>query len=193
EGVGRAGVHRLQPDVLPAVHPRVSRDAAALPRLPGGVSGAERAVHRRGIDPRRRLSPAPALLLLVAALRRGGIGQSVGRNGAGVADDIAAPDGELRAEPGGHGRPVRLPAARATRAHAAGGGRWLTPPHPSTSRTTSTTPSSNARPPPSGCGCSWSRRSCSSAACSPSTSCTGRCIRTALRTPAITSTWCSAL
>ena len=38
---------RLQPDVLPAVHPRLSRDAAPLPHLSAGVSGAERACRRR--------------------------------------------------------------------------------------------------------------------------------------------------
>ena len=58
-GVGQvlraAGVRRLQPDVLPAVHGRVPRDAAALPRVSAGVPGAERALDGRRVDPRGRL------------------------------------------------------------------------------------------------------------------------------------------
>ena len=34
------GLRRLQPDVLPAVHPRLPRHAAPLPRVPAGVPGA---------------------------------------------------------------------------------------------------------------------------------------------------------
>jgi cytochrome c oxidase subunit 1 len=57
-----AGVRRLQPDVLPAVRRRVSRDAAALPRVSAGVPGAERALDGRRVDPRGGL-PAPDHLL----------------------------------------------------------------------------------------------------------------------------------
>ena len=64
-----ARLHRLQPDVLPAVHPRLSGHAAPLPRLPAGVPGAERDVDRRRLDPRRRLPAAALLPPLVAALR----------------------------------------------------------------------------------------------------------------------------
>ena len=48
-------LRRLQPDVLPAVHPRLSRHAAALSRVPAGVPGAERDVDGRRVDSRRRL------------------------------------------------------------------------------------------------------------------------------------------
>src|SRR5574342_304860 len=48
--MGAAGrvdhLHRVQPDVLPAVHSRLPVDAAALPRLSRRVPGAERDVDR---------------------------------------------------------------------------------------------------------------------------------------------------
>ena len=47
-------LRRVQPDVLPAVHRRLPRDAAPLPRLPAGVPGAERRVARSA----RRSSPS---------------------------------------------------------------------------------------------------------------------------------------
>ena len=50
--VGRGDhLRRLQPDLLPAVHPRLPRHAAALSRVSAGVSGAERAVVGRRVDP----------------------------------------------------------------------------------------------------------------------------------------------
>ena len=66
-----AGDHlrRLQPDVLPAVHPRLPRHAAPLPRLSAGVPGAERAVVGGRVDPRRRLPDSDGLPDVVAALR----------------------------------------------------------------------------------------------------------------------------
>ena len=69
---GQRGHHlrRLQPDVLPAVHPRLPRHAAALSRLSAGVSGAERAVVGRRVDPRRRLPDPDGLPGLVAAVRQ---------------------------------------------------------------------------------------------------------------------------
>ena len=60
QALGAAGLRRLQPDVLPAVRPRLPGHAAALLRLPAGVPGAERDVDGRRVDPRRRL-PAAAL------------------------------------------------------------------------------------------------------------------------------------
>ena len=67
---GADHLHRLQPDLLPAVHPRLPRHAAPLPRLSARVSGAERDVDGRRVDPRRRLPAAALLPALVAALRR---------------------------------------------------------------------------------------------------------------------------
>ena len=60
---------RLQSDVLPAVHPRRSRHAAALSRLSAGIPGLERAVVGGRIDPGARLSAAAVLSRLVAVLR----------------------------------------------------------------------------------------------------------------------------
>ena len=40
-------LRRLQPDVLPAVRPRLPGDAPALPRVPARVPGAQRHVHGR--------------------------------------------------------------------------------------------------------------------------------------------------
>ena len=62
----------------------------------GGVSGAERDVDGRRVDPRRRLPAAALLPALVAALRRARRRQSVGRDRPRVADAVAAADRELR-------------------------------------------------------------------------------------------------
>ena len=43
-------VYGLQPDILPAIYPRLSRNAAPLSFLPARISGAERNVHRRRLD-----------------------------------------------------------------------------------------------------------------------------------------------
>ena len=53
-GVGRRDLHRLQPDVLPAVHRGLPRDAAPLPRVPARVPAVEHPVERR----RGRSSPS---------------------------------------------------------------------------------------------------------------------------------------
>ena len=74
-------LRRLQPHVLPAVHPRLPRHAAALSRLPGRVPGAERDVDGRRLDPRRRLPDAADLLHLVAEACAAGGRQSLGRDG----------------------------------------------------------------------------------------------------------------
>ena len=80
-GAGGGGdrLRRLQPDLLPAVHPRLPRHAAALPRVPGGVPGAERDVVGGRLDPRRRLPAADGLPRLVDALRRDGAATTRGR------------------------------------------------------------------------------------------------------------------
>ena len=97
---GAHHLRRLQPDVLPAVHPRLPRHAAPLPRLPGGVPGAERAVDGRRVDPRRRLPAAADLLHLVASSAARAPAQPVGRHRPGVADPVAAADRELRRDAG---------------------------------------------------------------------------------------------
>ena len=64
---------------------------------------------------------------------------------------------------------------------------------PRTSRISSTTASSSTRPPRSACGCSWSPRSCSSAACSRRYTVYRIALpRGVRRRPATTSTWRSA-
>ena len=64
----------LQPDFLSAVHHGLSRDAAALSCLSGGISGLSRAFHRRRIRARRRLFDSGDVSDLVAALRKAGAG-----------------------------------------------------------------------------------------------------------------------
>ena len=63
-------LRRVQPDLLPAVHSRLSGHAAALSTLRAGVSGAERDVDGGRFDPGHRLSDADDLLHdLVAEVR----------------------------------------------------------------------------------------------------------------------------
>ena len=66
---GAAGLRRLQPDVLPAVHRRLPGHAAPLSRVPAGVPGAERAVDGRRVDPRASATLHAADLLHLLALR----------------------------------------------------------------------------------------------------------------------------
>ena len=80
----------LQPDLLPAVHPGLPRDAAALPRVSGRVPGAQRSLHRGRQRPGRRLPDPHDLFHLVPALRQGGFAQSLGRHRPGMADQFAA-------------------------------------------------------------------------------------------------------
>ena len=58
QALGPDRLHRLQPDVLPAVRPRLPGHAPALLRVPARVPGAERHVDGRGVDPGRRLRAA---------------------------------------------------------------------------------------------------------------------------------------
>ncbi len=60
-------VRRLQPDVLPAVHPGLSRHAAPLPGLSARISSLERAVLGRLLAARVRLRAAARLPAVVAA------------------------------------------------------------------------------------------------------------------------------
>ena len=87
--------HRFQPDVLPAVRARLSRDAAALRDLSGGVSGAQRDVVGRRFDPRHRLRDSADLFDLVHALRPAGGQESLGRQGSRVDHAIAAADARI--------------------------------------------------------------------------------------------------
>ncbi len=103
------------------------------------------------------------------ALREGRPGQPVGRNGAGVADAVAAAAGELPRDPGRDRGGVRL-----RQAHRGGARPWLTPIR--CCSTTSWISSSRRRRPASGCGCSSSPRCSSSAGCSRPTSCIAPCI-----------------
>ena len=79
-------LRRLQPDLLPAIHPRLSRDAAALLHLSAGVAGVERAVVGRRLDPCRRLSAAAVLSRLVADLGKTRRRQPVASHRSGMGD-----------------------------------------------------------------------------------------------------------
>ena len=87
--------YRLQSDFFPAICSRLSRDAAPLPRLSAGVSGAERHVDGRRFDSRRGLSAAADVSNLVATLRRRRRGKSVARQRARMANSLAAAHGKL--------------------------------------------------------------------------------------------------
>ncbi len=47
---------RIQPDLRPAVHPGISRNAAPLRHVSAGVPGLQRAIHRRRFGSRPRIS-----------------------------------------------------------------------------------------------------------------------------------------
>ena len=91
-------LHRLQPDLLPAVHRRLPGHAAALRRLSTGVPGVQRALDRGRDGPRRRLPAADGLPDLRLVLRQAGGQQPLGREGARVGDDVAAADLQLRSD-----------------------------------------------------------------------------------------------
>ena len=159
--------------------------AAPLPRVSGRVPGAGTCCRR----PARRFSALGYLLpscYLTYSLFKGehGAGQSVGREGPRVDDVVAAADVQLRRGPDRDRAGVQLQAGarRCTLADSTSthGRRTATPRRPRRRRTritrscstTSTAWSSSSRRPPSGCGCSSSPKSCSSAACSWPTSST---------------------
>ena len=85
-----AGLRRLQPDVLPAVHPRLPGHAAALSHVSAGVAGAERHVDRWRLGAGHRLPAADDLPDLVALQGRARRRQPVARHRPGVDDAVAA-------------------------------------------------------------------------------------------------------
>ena len=84
------GVRRLQPDVLPAVHPRLHRHAAPVPRLSRRVPGAERPVVRRRLGARRRLRAAGAVYFLYS-LKRGEVAGPNPWGASGLEWEIPSP------------------------------------------------------------------------------------------------------
>ena len=94
EALGQAGgadrLHRLQPDVLPAVRSGLSRHAAPLLAVSAGISGAERALHRRSHDSGGGICAAHGVFPVVHALRQDCPSQSLGRRWPGVDDHFAA-------------------------------------------------------------------------------------------------------
>ena len=89
---GAADLPRLQRHLLPAVHPRLSRHAAALPRVSARVPAVEHPVLRRLDHPRRRLHLPDGLPPVVSVVRQEGAGEPLGRAWAGVDDIVAAAD-----------------------------------------------------------------------------------------------------
>src|SRR5439155_5617010 len=157
-GAGRGGdrLRRLQPHVLPAVHPRLPGHAPALPRVSRGVPGPERDVLRGGVDPRPGLPAPDDLPRVVDAVRAAGLRQPVAGERARVADGLAAHHRELRAPAGGERRGLRLrprgggPSCLAWPTRTEGTRTAIT----RTSSITSRASPRRKRPPPSACGCS---------------------------------------
>ena len=176
---------RLQPDLLPAVHARLPGHAAALPRLPAGVPGAQRHVHRRARRSsasatccRCSTSSGRCATAVVAGANPGARRAWSGRRPRRRRPRTSTYTPIVTEDPYGYSVEERARRCRLSE-H-----RRRCP----ASRISSTTPSSSTKPPRWGCGCSWSRRSCSSAACSRPTSSTARHYPGSSRTPAITST-----
>ena len=141
-------LHRLQPDVLSAVHSRLSRHAAAVSRVSARVPGAERAVDGGRVDSRRRLSAADDLSGVVAALREAGRRESVGSIGPRVDHDVAAANREFPGDADGDRQSVQLSIP-------GGETRCITTPRLiRRSRITSTASISSRKPLRSACGCS---------------------------------------
>src|SRR5437870_2581280 len=68
QAVGAGCVHRFQPDVLPAVHPRLPGHAATLRNVSSGIPGVERTLERGRFDPGGRIYPARNLFPVVAQI-----------------------------------------------------------------------------------------------------------------------------
>src|ERR1019366_7300451 len=156
---GHPDIHRLQPHLLSAVHPGLPRYAAPLSDLSTRISGMERLVVGRSVAAGLRLHPAAHLPAVVASLRRARAGQSLGRQGSGVGNGVAAAVGKFSCHAAGVRGSVCL--------RTLGVPPWLTPSRPTLRN--STTPSSSARPRTWGFGSFWPPRSCSSACCLPRT------------------------
>src|SRR5699024_10553779 len=105
-------VRRLQPDVFPAVHPRLRGHAAALPLLRAALPGPQCAVVGRLLDPGAVLPAAAAVPAVVAALRQTRRQQSVAGARPGVAGALAAAQEQLQAAARAP-RSLRLRRARA--------------------------------------------------------------------------------
>ena len=89
-------LRRLHADVPAAVRARLPRHAAPLSRLSARVSGPQRHVVGRRVDPGRRLRAAVVLPDLVAVRRQAGRPQSLGRDRPGMANAFAAAAAQLR-------------------------------------------------------------------------------------------------
>ena len=86
QALGAGGLRRLQPDVLPAVHPGLPGDAASVLRVSARVPGPERDVDGRCVDPGGGLRAAAGLSAAVAAAPAERRPEPVGGDGPGVAD-----------------------------------------------------------------------------------------------------------
>ena len=100
----------------------------------------------RRVNPGNWLRHSPGLFDLVDAVWAGGRAESLGRQGPGVGDAVAAPHRKFRAPPGGDRRSLRI------RQVGTGGSSWLKVTPPERWRTNSRTCSSRRRPPASACG-----------------------------------------
>ncbi len=91
---GQAGcadyVHRVQPDVLPAVYSWLHGNAAPLLGLSSGVPGAQRSLKRGRIGAGSRIHSAAALFHLVVEVWRDRGRQSVASDRSGVGDHFTA-------------------------------------------------------------------------------------------------------
>src|SRR5712671_6247934 len=90
QGRGDHSFSRLQPYVLPAIHPRVSGDAAALSRVSGRVPGAERAVDGRRVSVGGRVPAADGVPGVVFEIRKERGAESMEVDRAGMDDAIAS-------------------------------------------------------------------------------------------------------
>ena len=92
-----------------AVRHGLCRNAAPVSDLSAAIPDLSRHLVGRRHDPRRRLHHAAALSRLVAALWPARRQQPVGRDGARMANVLAAAQGELPRHTAGRGRTLRVP------------------------------------------------------------------------------------